>query len=179
MHQDKLVTLIKNNDRDTLEKIYQENFHKVLSYILKNSGTPQQAKDIYQEAFIAMWRNIKREKFKAQNETAINGYIYQIAKNKWIDHLRSARHKKSTALVRDFEDINSGDEEEHQQKIKVLNNALQDMGAKCQELLKLFYYENLSMRDMAHKLDMAESSVRNAKYRCMEQLKYLTQIKKK
>ena len=61
MHQDKLVTLIKNNDRDTLEKIYQENFHKVLSYILKNSGTPQQAKDIYQEAFIAMWRNIKRE----------------------------------------------------------------------------------------------------------------------
>lgn len=54
-----------------------------------------QAKDIYQEAFLAVWQNIKKGAFQPRNESALQGYLFQIAKNKWTDELRSARYKKT------------------------------------------------------------------------------------
>ena len=66
--QFKLVTAIKANDERALHKLYTENFYKTEQYILKNNGTMPQAKDIYQEAFITVWRNIKDGKFIPENE---------------------------------------------------------------------------------------------------------------
>ena len=93
------VALIKKNDAATLKLLYKTNFAKVKRYVQKNSGNEQEAKDVYQEAFVAMWRNIKDNKFSAESETAINGYLFQIAKYKWLDQVRSARYKNTTFLL--------------------------------------------------------------------------------
>lgn len=97
------AVLIKQNDAATLKELYTANFVKVKRYVLKNSGDEQQAKDVYQEAFVAMWRNIKDDKFTAENETAINGYLFQIAKHKWLDYVRSVRYKNTTFINREIE----------------------------------------------------------------------------
>ncbi|QQX77537.1 MULTISPECIES: RNA polymerase sigma factor [Aequorivita] len=171
------VVLIKKNDTTTLKKLYKTNFAKVKRYVLKNSGDEHQAKDVYQEAFVAMWRNIKNDRFSAESETAINGYLFQIAKYKWLDHVRSAKYKNTTFINRDIEydepEIEMDDLKN--KKIKILMECIGNLGERCQTLLKLFYFERKPYKEIAQILSMDEASARNAKYRCQEQLKKMTQ----
>ena len=173
---EKTLVLIKQNDATTLKELYKINFTKVKRYVLKNSGNEQQAKDVYQEAFLAMWRNIKNDKFSAESETAINGYIYTIAKNKWMDHLRSLRYKNTTFINREieFDETETEENELQSRKIKLIMEAVSQLGERCQLLLKLFYFQRKPFKEIAQIMAMDEASARNAKYRCQEQLKKMT-----
>lgn len=51
-----------------------------------------------------------------------------------------------------------------------------NLGERCQLLLKLFYFERKTFKEIAEIMAMDEASARNAKYRCQEQLKKMTQI---
>lgn len=171
------VALIKENDATTLKELYKVNYIKVKHFVLKNNGSEQQAKDVYQEAFLAMWRNIKNDRFSAETETAINGYIYRIAKNKWMDHLRSLRYKNTTFINREieFDDSDTEENELQSRKIRLIMEALGQLGERCQLLLKLFYFQRKPFKEIAEIMEMDEASARNAKYRCQKQLKKMTQ----
>lgn len=172
-----IVSLIKMNDGRTLKRLYKANFGKVRKYVLRNNGDTAAAKDVYQEAFVAMWRNIKNDKFSCEEPSSVNGYLYQIAKNKWLDHLRSARYKRTSFINRDLEADQSEIEEteEKSKKIKILMDSIDKMGERCHTLLKLFYFERRSFREIADITGLDEASARNAKYRCQNQLKKITQ----
>jgi len=171
------VVLIKENDATTLKELYKTNFAKVKRYVLKNSGDEQQAKDVYQEAFLAMWRNIKNNQFSAESETAINGYLFQIAKYKWLDHVRSVKYKNTTFINRDIEydEPEIEIEDLKNQKIKIIMECIGNLGERCQILLKLFYFERKNYKEIAKILSIDEAYARTAKYRCQEQIKKMTQ----
>lgn len=173
LSSNEMVALIKKNDAVTLKQVYLKNFPKVKRFVYKNSGDEQQAKDLYQEAFIAMWRNIKHNKFSAESETAIQGYLFQIAKYKWLDHVHSARYKNTTFINRAIEyDEQEGEENEMQnRKIKIITDSISNLEERCQLLMKLFYFEQKPFTEIAKIMAMDESSARIAKYRCQEQLK--------
>ena len=180
--QKEIIKAIKDNDEATLKEVYQDNYSKVEKFVLGNSGTIDEAKDIFQEAFIAMWNNLKEDKFVPQSESALNGYLYQIAKNKWMDHLRSAHHRKTVAIGQ-HQNIHSLPEEQGQsleEEDKKLSSALHAFNAMkegCKSLLSQFYYEKKSLKEIASDLNMDPASVRNKKYRCMQELRALA-IKK-
>lgn len=178
--QKALVSEIKANNELVLKRLYQNNYKKIEAYILKNSGTMPQAKDIYQEAFITLWKNVKEDKFSPHNETALQGYLYQIAKNKWTDELRSSRFKKTKSLdafqhVKEHhkEEDSPTQFEEKERKIALAENAFQHMGDECKQLLSQFYFKKKSLREIAALFNIGEASVRNKKYRCIQQLKQL------
>ena len=173
-----MVALIKKNDGATLKRLYITTFPKVKRHVYKNNGDEQKAKDVYQEAFIVMWRNIKNNTFSAKSETAINGYLFQIAKNKWLEHIRSAKYKNTTFINREIEYDEPQIEENEMQsrKIKAIMDSIATLDERCQLLMKLFYFEQKSYREIAKSMSMEEASARNAKYSCQEQLIKLTQI---
>jgi RNA polymerase sigma factor (sigma-70 family) len=173
-----LVDAIKTNDESVLKQLYQDNYKKVEMYIVQNNGSMPQAKDTYQEAFLAVYQNIKAEKFVPTNETALQGYIYQVAKNKWTDYLRSARYRKTTGMIDNYHpayDASEIDEfndyEEKDQKLEATIAAFGKLGAECKDLLTRFYFNKKSLRDIASSLNLEETSARNKKYRCMQKLR--------
>lgn len=174
-NQLQLVSAIESNNEAVLKKLYQGNYPRVEAYILKNSGTMPQAKDIYQEAFLAVWQNIKKGAFQPQNESALQGYLFQIAKNKWTDFLRSASFKK-TVHTDDFFSLTeetSGIEEAtiKEAQLQQAMKAFTKLGKECKQLLSAFYFQHQSLREIAETFKIGEASARNKKYRCMQQLK--------
>lgn len=179
-----LVQVFKTNEESILKKIYQENYTKIEFYILKNNGSQQQAKDIYQEAFFALWKNIKSEKFKPTSQSALNGYLYKIAKNKWIDYLRSSAYKKMIPISKlNNLDINQFSDEiiedQNNDKINIAMKAFKSLGDSCRTLLKMVYFEKKSMKEIAVVLQLDTASTRNKKYRCMQKLRELALNKSK
>ncbi|MAU72334.1 MAG: hypothetical protein CML04_09575 [Pseudozobellia sp.] len=166
----------RRNEERILKEVYRIVFPKVRAFILKNSGDEASAKDVFQEAFIACWHNVKDDKFDASGN--LEAYLFTIAKNKWTDYLRSSRFKKTVRKeVATWIGVEDEKDEffEEQDDQEILKNAIQKLGNGCKNLLALFYFERRSMEEIAKKLALGTASARNKKYRCMEQLRLLAQ----
>ncbi len=177
--QERLIKAIQANDERVLKNMYKDNFYKTEQYILTNSGSIEEAKDIFQEAFVTVWENVQDNKFAPKNESALNGYLYTIAKNKWLNHLNSARYRKTNSFenhVQALTDKNSIETDifnEEETKINDVVNAFDSLGEACKKILSVFYYDNKSLRDISKLFNVTEASARNKKYRCLEKLRTL------
>ncbi|MGB3150267.1 MAG: sigma-70 family RNA polymerase sigma factor [Maribacter sp.] len=180
--EQELILGFRKNDTVVLEAVYTRIFPKIKVHILKNNGNEEQAKDIFQEAFIACWKNIKANKLSENGN--VEAYLYTIAKNKWTDYLRSSDYKKTVfhddklPIVMENDDLKN-DEIKREANAKVLQLALSQLGQNCKSLLNLFYFERKSMDEISQLMNLASASARNQKYRCMEKLRKLSlEIKK-
>ncbi len=173
--QSQLIAAIKTNDSVALKALYISNYPKIESLVLSNSGTKEDAKDVYQDAFIVVWNNVKDKSFIPLNETAIQGYLYTIAKNKWMDIIKSSRFKKTKSTFNEKAFINKSDDifedDVSNIKLKATMTAFKNLGQPCKQLLTSFYYEKKDLREIASQLNIEENTARNKKYRCMEKLR--------
>ena len=90
-----LVRRAKNGDEDAygqLVRLYQE---RVYTTVYSMTGSHDEADDLTQEAFIKGYRSLKSFKENSSFFT----WIYRIAVNKTINHLKSARRKRTMSLV--------------------------------------------------------------------------------
>ncbi len=180
-HTDSFLQLdaIKANDEHALEQLYQSGYGKVEKYVTNNKGSAEQAKDIYQDAFIAVWRNIQLDQFVPRNEAALSGYLYQVAKNKWIDYLRSAHHKNMLSVT----ELHTYDEpveelpKDQQEYISDIMAGFRQLAPACKEVLTRFYYRNETMKTIAEAMEWTEATARNNKYRCLERLREMVRKK--
>ncbi len=174
-----IAGLIKENDDETLKSLYTDNYQKVEHYVVKNSGSKIQAKDIFQESIIVMWRSVKKGRFEPKTMGEVNAYLFQVARNKWIDFLRSNEFKKTDYNGK--ENIESQElydvemDLHYEEQIRRIESAFSKLGRECQRLLKLFYYKKKSMKAISEILHIDAASSRNKKYRCMQRLRTIVQ----
>jgi RNA polymerase sigma factor (sigma-70 family) len=169
-----------HNNEGILRSLYVTVYPKVRRYVLQNNGSEEQAKDTFQEAFMAAWNNIKEGKISSKKDLNVEAYLFTIAKNKWIDQLRSLNFKKTIRQTTIHLNRFSEEEEEvvktdEQAQLKAMKEAFTQLGAQCQKLLNLFYFERMTMDEISTELQIASASARNQKYRCMEKLRILSQ----
>lgn len=169
-----LVTAIKANNELLLRKIYQDNYPKIEHLVTTNSGSLEDAKDIYQEAFVAVWRNIQLNKFFPQTQNILSGYLYQVAKNKWIDQLRTRKIRKTVALENE-PSISAPDllPEEDAEQLELIKKHFNNIGDQCKNLLERFYFLKESLRKISEHFSWTEASAKNNKYRCLQKLRSL------
>ena len=177
--QKQVIQAIQTNDEQVLKQLYKTNFYKTEQYVLKNSGSTDEAKDIFQEAFVTVWEQVQDNKFVPKNESALNGYLYTIAKNKWLNHLNSAQYRKTKPYDNHIQTLNNTktiEEDIFKEEANTIDNivtAFETLGDACKKLLSIFYYDNKSLREISKLLNITEASARNKKYRCLEKLRIL------
>ena len=174
---EELVSGIAENDRQVLNYIYHKNFPAVKQYVIQNSGEEADARDIFQEAMIATWMNIRDRKFQLVDGTTLDGYLCQIARNKWLDHLRSKSTRHTVRLVNSPADYAiESDNDSHlneEERIVYLQRLYNSLGLKCQQILKLFYFKKQSLLQISESLNHDPETLRTMKYRCMMKLRKL------
>lgn len=158
------------NDDKVLEALYTTNFYKAEAFVLANSGTAEEAKDIYQEAFIATWQNVKAGRFAAQNGSSLEAYLFQIVKYKWFDYLKAAKKMKMLPVDdHGFTDVIYNEEGQHY--IQKVEQHFKNLGEPCREVLRLFYFMKQSMQHIAAGFSWTEATAKNNKYRCLQRLR--------
>ncbi|WP_296320179.1 sigma-70 family RNA polymerase sigma factor [Winogradskyella sp.] len=164
------------SDREKgLKWIYLTHKEKVCSYVLSNNGNVDEAKDIYQEALIAFYENVKSGRFKG--DSTIGTYLYAIARFKWLNQLKRKgmvlEHQKHIEPVDSYAESPLVDIINKEKKDKVLS-ILGQLGESCKQLLVESIYHNTPMKDLvADGVYSSEQIARNKKYKCMKKLKAL------
>ncbi|MFB2119428.1 MULTISPECIES: sigma-70 family RNA polymerase sigma factor [Parapedobacter] len=168
-----LVERIKSDDEVTLKNLYTSNYRLMERYILQHSGSVDDAKDTYQEAFLAVWRNVQHGRFVPSAESDFTYYLMRVVKNKWIDSMRKAKGKR-TIPIEDVQTDSIAMEENTDEVDGYIDNVrlqYKNLGDRCRELLAGFYFKRKSLRDIASEFGWTESSAKNNKYRCLKQLR--------
>lgn len=176
-----LIVMLKGTQSErniALKQIYGAYKDLIYSFILKNSGDQERAKDVYQESLIAFYENVRDSKFKG--ESAISTYLYSIAKFKWLNQI-----KKDNVRTKHHEKLEINDFVEsplativRQEKRSGIMDVLSELGESCKRLLIESIYHNKSMKEIAKEGNYSNDQiVRNKKYKCLQKLKDLISAK--
>jgi len=155
-----------------VRQLYIDCFDMAGSYVLKNSGTPQDAEDIFQDAVVSFIEMVEDGRFRA--ESSISSFLYSQTRHRWLNELR--RRGRAQRRERDFvqgpstaaDAANGINQRELNGQVMQLIDTL---GEVCRKILLAFYYENLPIREILSRVDYQNEQVlRNKKTKCMKEL---------
>jgi len=154
-------------------QLYRDHAEITRSFIKGKGGTDQDADDIFQETVVSFIDSVQKSKFR--QESGIRTFLISISKNIWYNEIRrrqrAGNRERLFEADRDQEDSGVQEIIQDRELKKQLNQLLQDLGDSCRKILELFYYENLSMKEIVLHLHYEnEQVVRNKKYKCLQQL---------
>ncbi len=165
------------NEKDLLEQailqLYQDHLEAAKAFIMSKGGTKQDADDIFQETIVSFIDCVQKKKFR--QESGIRTFLISISKNLWYNEIRKRERAGRREIIfemdRDQPETAVIETIQYREMKKELNQLLQDLGESCRKILELFYYENLSMKEIVDHLHYEnEQVVRNKKYKCLNQL---------
>ncbi len=170
-----IIDLIKSGDKEALRKIYDENRNIFIKFSRKYNVEKVDALDIYQDAIIILYENIVNGKI-TDLSSKISTYLFAIGKYKIFQlHRDNSKVELQNELIIEEEniylDVNQHKEELTNQQ-ELLNKYYSQLGNRCKEILKLFYYEGYTLDEITEILDYSDKKVlKSQKSRCMRQLK--------
>ncbi len=165
------------SEKDMLEQailqLYQDHAAITRSFIMGKGGTEQDADDIFQETVVSFIDTVQKGKFK--QESGIRTFLISISKHLWYNEIRrkqrAGNREKLYETERDPEEAGITEVIQDRELKQQLNQLLGELGESCRKILELFYYENLSMKEIVSHLHYEnEQVVRNKKYKCLQQL---------
>ena len=87
---EEIIIGIKARDNCVLQHVYKNYYPTIQNFILNNSGSDDDAKDIFQEAIIVIYRKVKEDKRFLLN-SSFKTFMYSIARHLWLKQLRSKK----------------------------------------------------------------------------------------
>lgn len=160
-----IIDRIKKGDETALDYLYKKNFRMMQKLILRNNGTEDEAKDIYQDALIVLWQKVTGDdEFTLTSK--ISTFLYSVCQNLWRKELeRKKRH------TNDQPERSETPDQDAEERNAIINKCIQELGDTCRKILTYYYFDRLSMVDIAEKLGFANSdTAKTKKYKCKKEL---------
>ena len=164
MKDNEIFERICKGDEKTLEYLYKKYYRMMTKMVISNSGTEQEAKDIYQDALVVFWQKAVSGKLVLTSK--ISTYIYSICQNLWrkeLDRKRRLSHEEKDSI--------EYTEHDKQERAKIINQCINHLGETCRRILMYYYFDGLSMQDIADQLGFANTNTaKTKKYKCKKKL---------
>ncbi len=151
-------------------KLYA-SYPKVEKYILKNSGSKEEALDVFQEALIILYK-----KHQTDKNLPYEGFLVKTSQFLWKNELRKKKVRQGDDSKLDRLEDESELEHllEKEKKFQQIEKILVQVSKKCQEIFSLFYFKSLSMTEVAKRIGFKSvQSAKVQKYKCMEHARNL------
>ena len=168
-------------DKKTAEaafaELYSRHSQRIYAYSLRVTGSPEDAQDIFQEAFMKFFAAAE-DKDYIENVPA---FLLTITRNLCINYLRSRR------LTFDIEDYNFSTNDtgyEQKEMLELIGRSLETLDFDYREAFILRQYHGMSYKEISMITGDSISAVKNRVWRAKEKIKdilqpYLEDISKK
>lgn len=174
------IERIRSGDNEALRDLYSKSRNTTISYLKRSGASQIEAEDIFQEAIITVYENIILGRFELTS--SLQTYIVVVARNRLYRHLRSKK-VKTQELIADSEELNQVNFEKEQERIskedkqnhqmKLVQNALNQLGEPCRSILNLYYMKGLTTKEIAEEFGYTHASLKVKRFRCMQKLREL------
>jgi RNA polymerase sigma factor (sigma-70 family) len=169
-----LLQGLARNDKKAIETIYKDNYNLVQALVINNSGTTEDAKDIFQEAMIVLYEKVQSGTFELNCQ--IKTFVYSVSRRLWLKRLMqqnrfsiSDGHEESITVDEEIEE-----HERRNTEFVMMEKAMNGLGEPCKSLLEAFYLQKRTMQEIAVGFGYTNAeNAKNQKYKCLMRLKKL------
>jgi RNA polymerase sigma-70 factor (ECF subfamily) len=147
------------------DSLYQTYYKKVLKLCLGYTGDYAQAQDLTQETFVKVWQSLS--KFKG--ESLVSTWLYRIAVNTCLNHLRTIR-THPTDTLKEMHDEQAMDEpSDIEQQTNLLYTCISQL-AEVDRLIITLVLEDTPYSEIAQVVGISEGNLRVKIHRIKQQL---------
>jgi RNA polymerase sigma-70 factor (ECF subfamily) len=183
MTEEELIKGLQNGDRDVTDRFienYQNKIYRLAMGVLHNE---QDAADLTQEVFIEIFRSVK----KFRKESGVSTWVYRIAMNKSINHLRDHKKHRQSFSIDDEKIIDLYGQEDsassrmHRKEVrKALRAGIKKLPEKQRKVFLLSRYQELTYKQIAEVTGYSLSSIESLLHRAkLNMQKFLNNFYKK
>jgi RNA polymerase sigma-70 factor (ECF subfamily) len=156
-----LIDRAQKGDQGALTQIYEENFDRIYRYVVLKIGDRTEAEDITQQVFVNCVKSISHYKY---GDTPFKAWLYRIAHNQIVDHLRR-RSKRPTAELDEslVDHSREGDPEalaELSVQMETVVKATKNLTKAQQEVISLRFTSDLSVAEVAKIMNKSEGAIK-------------------
>lgn len=140
----------------TMDKaqIYEEFHMKVLRYIQSQVNDYYLAEDLCSDVFVKVYD--KLDSFN-EKKAKLSTWIFTITRNTLIDYYRT---RKVTVEVPETLTYEVEDTEDLDEQLQTLSKALEQIDERSKQIIILHYYDCLTLKEIAEKLDISYTYVK-------------------
>ncbi|WP_343303807.1 sigma-70 family RNA polymerase sigma factor [Chitinophaga niabensis] len=167
------IQALLHNETQVVGEIYQRFAPKVKYYVLQNSGSADDAADIFQESLVDIYNQAK---YKGLLLTCpFEAFLLMVCKRKWLNELKKRGRQ---GVTKDLdEQFNVGEDSfrdaektwADNEKARLFKTMLGQMGERCQEIIRLSLTDK-PQEEIAAKLGVTYGYLRKKKSECMASL---------
>jgi RNA polymerase sigma-70 factor, ECF subfamily len=181
-----LVAQAQTGDRGAFEELVRRFDRDVLRLALNLMKRPEDARDVYQEAFLKVYRNLHRFRFECSFYT----WLYRIVTNVCLDHLRRRQARpedQAPELTTGHHEEGVTDfferQREHRptldperslfgKEIKArIALAMERLSPRERIVFEMKHYQGLKLRAIGDALGTTEETVKNSLFRATRKLR--------
>lgn len=167
----------RNGDEAAFGELVQMYYQKAYGLIFSMVGNAEEARDLTQETWVKVWRNLKHYR----EEAGFFTWLYRIARNTALDHLRrksrtpaflTRRQDEETSFIADIPDETRRPdrEAENDELQEHFNAALAKLATEHRTALYLREVEGLSYREIARVMRCRQGTVMSRIFYARKQL---------
>ena len=167
-----LCAQLKDGDETLIEKVYLSHFKKCTSYLMYNEkSNAELAHSCTMEALIEIRKDLLADRILYGN---LGYYFTNRAKSKLFKHRVRKKENHLSLDGLDVEDEERTERELIQEELTVLvKEAIGKLCGECKEIIKQFYYEGQSLKEIGEKTSKSYSAIRKQTTRCRDKLRRL------
>lgn len=171
--------MIDQETLKTFDKLYDLSYQSVLKYVICNCSNVEDVKDIIQNVYLELLKILEKDKIFDKDIS----YIIGIAKNKVNQYYRfnykakivSLFSKKDDISLIDVieDDIDLSEEVIKKDDIEFIFNYLKKKKVIVSQIFYLYYYCDMSIKNISEELNITISSVKHYLYKTLKELKLI------
>ncbi len=167
-----IIEAIKAGSEKILFQLYEAYRDEFVNWAVRNHKVSvEEAKDIFQEAMVGLYKNVKGGRVDSLTVT-VKTYLFGIGKNNLLNLIK--RKSIEQKVMAEFEavpeyGIAKRYDEEHM--VYLAKRIYRAIGSPCKEVLEMFYANGYDMESIALRLGYKNSDVaKKKKYECLKKL---------
>jgi RNA polymerase sigma-70 factor (ECF subfamily) len=166
---------IKKGNKDCQKKLFEIHYGKLMSICMRYSDSEDEAKDLVQESFIKIFKNIDA----FSGEGSFESWMNKITSNTCLDKLRQHKQFHFRIDQHDYFELSNEDEEEihsliPEVKAEVILAEIQKLSPSYKLVFNLYVMDELSHNEIAERLGISvgasKSNLARAKARLQKAL---------
>jgi RNA polymerase sigma-70 factor (ECF subfamily) len=161
----RLVAACLAGDRDAMQQLYEHCSARVYALMVRIVGR-QDADDLTQQVFLQMFRKLDQFSGESKLET----WLYRLATNEALQHLRRKQRQSAGPLVSDLSG-NDPDSLIESEKVEMLELALSRINPELRAIISMKEEQHLSYREIADSVGVPEGTVGSRLNRARKELR--------
>lgn len=164
-----IASIRKGNNEKPIRELYKE-FPKIKNLIVSSGGNELIAEEVFNDSLVLLIEKVKNNEFELSAK--LSTYLYGINRFLFKNELRKQQKNEfnlewKDTLILSEEDFRYDAEKERQ--LVLMEKILEEISEKCKQLFNLFYFQKMSMTQIAKKLNYTSvNSAKTQKYKCIE-----------